>query len=340
MILGLIDEAIAAGARQSKACEILGIDCRTLQRWRRKGIGEDGRAGPRTSPANKLSAKERDQIIEVVNSSEYRDLSPKQIVPKLADKGVYLASEATIYRLLHNANLQKNRESSRAPRRQHRPEELRATGPNQVWSWDITYLKSPVRGMFFYLYFVVDIWSRKIVGWAVHEEESAVNARMMMLAACRRESVDPGQLVLHADNGGPMKGATLLATLQHLGIVTSFSRPRVSNNNPFSEALFRTTKYRPEYPRRPFSSLGEAQQWVTWFVGWYNTEHQHSAIRFVTPDDRHSGRDRVILEKRHTLYRKARSRHPQRWSGNTRDWSRTEEVTLNPDRNQATSEVA
>ena len=337
MILGLIDEAIAAGARQYKACEILGID---LQRWRRKGIGEDGRAGPRTSPANKLSAKERDQIIEVVNSSEYRDLSPKQIVPKLADKGVYLASEATIYRLLRDANLQKYRESSRAPRKRHRPEELQATGPNQVWSWDITYLKSPVRGMFFYLYFVVDIWSRKIVGWAVHEEESAANARDMMLAACRREGVDADQLVLHSDNGGPMKGATLLATLQHLGIVTSFSRPRVSNDNPFSEALFRTTKYRPEYPRRPFSSLEEARQWVAWFVGWYNTEHQHSAIRFVTPDDRHSGRDRTILKKRHALYRKARSRHPQRWSGNTRDWSRIEEVTLNPDRNQATSEVA
>ena len=340
MILGLVDEAVAAGARQSKACELLGIDCRTLQRWRRQGIGDDGRAGPRTRPGNKLTPKERARILKIANLPEHRDLSPKQLVPKLADEGIYLASESTVYRILRAADQQKRRERSRPPQRRHRPEEFVATGPNQVWSWDITYLKSPVRGSFFYLYLMVDVWSRKIVGWTVHEEESAEHATGMITAAIAREGVRPGQLVLHSDNGGPMKGATLLATLQMLGIVTSFSRPRVSNDNPYSEALFRTTKYRPEYPSGPFASIEEARAWVSWFVRWYNTEHRHSAIRFVTPEEKHTGQDVEILARRHAVYEAARARHPERWSGRTRNWSRVEEVILNPDAGQATSEVA
>jgi transposase InsO family protein len=340
MILGLVDEAVTSGARQFKACELLGIDCRTLQRWRSKDIGEDGRAGPKTSPGNKLAPKERAQILEIANLPEHRDLSPKQLVPKLADEGIYLASESTIYRILREADQQKNRERSRSPQKRHRPKELMATGPNQVWSWDITYMKSPVRGTFFYLYLVVDVWSRKIVGWAVHESESAEHASELMMRACAREGVCPDQLALHSDNGGPMKGATILATLQALGIVTSFSRPSVSDDNPFSEALFRTVKYRPEYPSGPFASLEVAHAWVTWFVRWYNTEHQHSAVCFVTPEERHSGRDVAILETRHAVYEAARARHPERWSGKTRNWSRVEIVTLNPDSVHAASEVA
>jgi putative transposase len=340
MILGLVDEAVTSGARQFKACELLGIDCRTLQRWRSKGIGEDGRAGPKTSPGNKLTPKERAKILETVNLPGHRDLSPKQLVPKLADEGIYLASESTLYRILREADQQKNRERSRSPRKRHRPKEFVATGPNQVWSWDITYMKSQVRGSFFYLYLVVDVWSRKIVGWAVHESESPAHASELMMRACAREGVCPNQLVLHSDNGGPMKGATLLATLQALGIVTSFSRPSVSNDNPFSEALFRTAKYRPEYPSGSFASLEAAHAWVTWFVRWYNTEHQHSAVRFVTPDERHSGRDVAILEERHEVYEAARTRHPERWSGKTRNWSRIETVILNPDSAHAASEAA
>jgi transposase InsO family protein len=340
MILGLIDEAVSAGARQRKACEVVGVDARTLQRWKTLGIGEDRRAGPKQVPKNKLSSQERNRILEVANSREHRDLSPKQIVPKLADEGVYLASESTLYRVLREAGQVKHRESSSPATKRSQPEEYVATTPNRVWSWDITYLRSPIRGVFFYLYVVVDVWSRKLVGWSVHEEESGEHASAMIEAACAHEGIRRDQLVLHSDNGGPMKGATLLATLQILGVTTSFSRPRVSNDNPFSEALFRTVKYRPEYPRRPFASLEEARRWVTWFVRWYNTEHRHSAIRFVTPDERHSGQETEVLAQRAAVYAAARERHPERWTGDTRDWTPVEAVTLNPANKTPAQEAA
>jgi transposase InsO family protein len=330
MILGLVDEAVASGASQSAAIQLLVIYPRTLQRWRANGIGEDRRAGPREAPRNKLSPKERAEVLEVANCPEYRDLSPKQIVPRLADEGRYLASETTFYRVLRDEGQMVHREASRAPVGHNRPDELVATGPNQVWSWDITYLRSPIRGAFFYLYVVLDVWSRKIVGWDVHEEESAEHASALIEAACAREGVERGQLALHSDNGGPMKAATLLAMLEILGVAASFSRPRVSNDNPYSESLFRTAKYRPQYPRRPFKSLDEARSWVAYFVRWYNSEHRHSAIRFVTPNERHSGRDVEILAQRAELYAAARERRPERWTGSTRDWTPVREVVLNP----------
>jgi transposase InsO family protein len=330
VILGLIDEAVAAGARQSRACEVLGLDPRTVQRWRSHGIGDDRRAGPLQKPRNALSAPEKGQILEIANSPEYRDLSPKQIVPKLADRGRYVASESTFYRVLREAGQMQHREPSRSPTVRHRPKTYTATGPNQVWSWDITYLRAPIRGTFFRLYMVVDIWSRKIVGYAVHEDESSCFAAAMITAACASEGVLEHQLTLHSDNGAPMKGATMLATLQELGVVPSFSRPAVSNDNPYSEALFRTAKYRPEFPRKPFESLEAARAWVTAFVRWYNTEHLHSAISFTTPADRHCGRDVEILARRDEVIRSARRRHPERWAGPVRDCARVEAVTLNP----------
>ena len=330
MILGLVDEAVAAGARQDEACDLLGLDPRTLQRWKSHDIGEDRRAGPKETPTNKLSAAERAWLVQVANSPEYRDLSPKQIVPRLADEGIYLASESTFYRTLRAEGQMVHREPSRPPTAGGRPDPHVATGPNQVWSWDITYLRTPIRGIFFYLYVVVDVWSRKLVGWTVEEQESSEHASSLIEQACAREGIGRDQLVLHSDNGGPMKGATLLATLQLLGVLTSFSRPRVSNDNPFSEALFRTAKYRPEYPRRPFASLEEARRWVTWFVRWYNTEHRHSAIRFVTPEQRHAGLQDEILANRRDVYAAAHKRNPERWATTTRDWSPVATVALNP----------
>lgn len=159
------------------------------------------------------------------------------------------------------------------------------TGPNQVWSWDITYLPGPIRGTFFYLYLFVDVWSRKIVGAEVFGEECNAKASQLLRRICREKGLDPENLVLHSDNGGPMKGATMKATLEQLGVVASLSRPRVSNDNAFSEALFRTLKYRPGYPEGPFESLAHARLWVRSFVGWYNHEHLHSGIGFVTPSE-------------------------------------------------------
>lgn len=330
MILGLVDEAVAAGARQSKACAQLNIEPRTLQRWRKQDIGDDGRAGPRTPPSNKLTPAERARVLSVANSPENRELSPKQIVPQLADQGEYIASESTMYRILREEKQVGHREPSRAPSQPYRPPEHVATGPNQVWSWDITYLRAPVRGLFFYLYVVLDVWSRKIVAWTIEQEESAEHAHALMADACRRERVHRDQLVIHSDNGSPMKSATLLAFLQSVGVVPSFSRPSVSNDNPFSESLFRTAKYRPEYPRRPFDSVEHARRWATWFVAWYNTEHRHSSIKFVTPQQRHDGSDREILERRTALYEQAKAENPSRWSKGIRDWSPIDEVVLNP----------
>jgi transposase InsO family protein len=330
MILGLIDETVTAGARQFKACAVISLSVRTLERWREQGIGDDRRAGPKHSPKNKLSAKERAEVLRIANTPENRDLSPKQIVPLLADEGIYIASESTFHRILREEKQLQHREPSKPPTKRHRPEEYVATGPNQVWSWDITYMRGPVRGSFFYLYVMMDVWSRKLVGWTLQEVESAEHAKSMIAAACERERVQRDQLVIHSDNGAPMKAATLLAYLQKIGIVPSFSRPSVSNDNPYSEALFRTAKYRPEYPRSPFESLEAARRWATWFVGWYNTQHRHSAIKFVTPDERHTGEDVEILARRTVLYERAKARNPDRWTKETRDWTHIERVVLNP----------
>jgi transposase InsO family protein len=220
--------------------------------------------------------------------------------------------------------------SSARPAKHSHPKEYVATATNQVWSWDITYLKSSVKGKFYYLYLVVDIFSRMIVGWAVHEEESSELAGSLIREACLRHGVDANTLILHSDNGGPMRGATMLATLQWLGIVPSFSRPSVKDDNAFSEALFRTLKYRPEYPSAPFESLEEASSWVTGFVHWYNFEHRHSGIRFLTPASRHYGEEESILKKRKEVYEEARKRNPIRWTREIRNWDRISEVRLNP----------
>ncbi len=330
MILGLMDEMATAGVSLESATTVVGVSSRTVQRWRGQCIGEDQRRGPKTSPANKLSEKERAQVLELANSAPYRDLSPKQIVPKLADKGTYVASESTFYRVLREEGELVHREKSRPA--SQKPAEHVATGRCQVWSWDITYLRSALRGSFFYLYLIVDIWSRKIVGWTVEESELADFAAALFRRTCASLGIDPKGLVLHSDNGGPMKGSTMLATLERLGVVASFSRPHVSDDNPYSESLFRTLKFRPCYPSRPFESIEEARAWVTEFVAWYNTVHLHSAISFVSPEDRHCGRDLLLLERRRQVYERARRQHPERWSGATRTWNHVEEVRLNPQR--------
>jgi len=336
-IVQWVEQASTAGARAHKACELLGIAPRTLQRWQQCGeLLDDARRTRRHVPANKLSDQEREQIISVANQQEFAHLPPSQIVPQLADRGEYIASESTFYRVLRAAGQLKHRQASRAATA-HKPRPLEATAPNQLYSWDITYLKTTVRGIFLYLYLFMDIYSRKIVGWQVYEEESSEWAADIMRDITQREGIGPEQITLHSDNGGPMKGASMLATLQALGIMPSFSRPAVSNDNPYSESLFKTLKYRPEYPAQPFADVSEARQWVSGFVDWYNFKHRHSAIQFVTPAQRHAGLDTAILEQRQALYQAAKARHPERWSQETRNWQPVQVVYLNPnktDRNE------
>lgn len=334
-IIELVSQARSSGARQDKACNVIGISAKTLQRWEQPDNKQDGRIETRHEPKNKLTDMEQQRVIKTANSLEFAHLAPTQIVPKLADKGLYLASESTFYRLLNACNQLKHRDKNKPARKVVKPQALTATVPNQIYTWDITYLPSQVKGLFFYLYLVLDIYSRKIVGWQVHSEELSVLAADLMVDICRREGIERNQVTLHSDNGSPMKGATMLATLQELGVIPSFSRPSVSNDNPYSESVFRTLKYRPEYPEKPFSDLSAARNWVKGFVQWYNHEHCHSGIKFVTPTQRHTGEDVEILAKRKLVYQKAKTQNPERWSGEIRNWDQIKEVHLNPENGQS-----
>ena len=329
MIIELIDEAIADGAGSSKACRAVGIAPTTLGRWRAAPNVEDGRRGPRTKSRNALSEQERTNIVEIMNAPEHSSMSPDTLVPYLATLGLYFASQSTFYRIARAMKLLAAR--GRARRRTHRrPREFVAKGPNQVWAWDITFLPTTVRGRFLKLYVVIDVWSRMLVGAVVHEHEDDALAAALVERCCVEQGVRRDQLVLHADNGGAMKGNTMLAKLQQLGVMPSFSRPHVSDDNAFAESVMRTIKYNPAYPERPFAELAEARAWVATFVAWYNDEHLHSGIKFVTPSQRHHGSDVAILGHRHDVYAAARQRHPERWTGATRNWQRPTTVILNP----------
>jgi putative transposase len=329
----LIDEAKTRGAREIKACEELGISLRTLQRWRSEKTpeGDQRPDAKRPPPKNKLTPEEEQAVIEVANSPAYQSLPPSQIVPSLADQGIYIASESTFYRVLKNHQMQHHR--GRSQKSVSKPQATHcATGPNQVWMWDITWLPGPVKGQFFYLYLFLDLYSRKIVAWEIHTEESSEQASRLIYKAALSEGLAKNEhpLVLHSDNGSPMKGATLLETLCKLGITPSRSRPRVSNDNPYAESIFRTCKYRPGYPSKGFSDLTEARQWLRQFSNWYNYQHKHSGIKFLTPHQRHTGLADQVLAARKATYEKAKTKHPQRWSRNTRNWTLSKEAWLNP----------
>jgi putative transposase len=325
-----INEAVAAGARRFKACAIVGITLRCLLRWRDDDV--DRRSTRVQVPKNSLSEAEVQAILTTVNQPEFAHLPPTQIVPMLADKGTYLGSERTFYRVMKSHEQLTPRRVERLGRKRGLPLALTATGPNQVASWDVTYLPSAVHGQFWYLYAVQDLFSRKIVAWQVYASESGEHASELMHDYVIRESIAPGTLTLHADNGAVMKGSTLYASLQKLGIAKTHSRPGVSNDNAFIEAFFRTIKYRPDNRVKPFVTLQDARQFADKMMHWFNNEHRHSAIRFVTPAQRHSGADTAILARRQEVYEQARALNPSRWSGQTRNWVRISEVKLNPHR--------
>ena len=333
-LIELLEDALTAGARQAPACKVLGVSARTVQRWQAgndETVNADRRPQRQYTPSHKLTDAERAEVLAVANSDAFRDLPPSQIVPRLADQGRYLASESSFYRILREAKQLAHRRSEHPAQPRTKPRALSATAANQLYSWDITYLPTAIKGQFYYLYLFLDLFSRKVVGWQIYEEENSASASEILQDIYRREGLRPQQVVLHSDNGSPMKGATMLATLQRLGVMPSFSRPAVSNDNPYSESLFKTLKYRPNYPLKPFADLTAARQWAQELIEWYNHEHRHGAIRFVTPAQRHAGLDTALLAERKALYEKARRNHPQRWSQGTRNWNRVHTVHLNPD---------
>lgn len=334
-VVAWIQEAVVTGARRWRACEEAGLSLRTLQRWVDGGekVKVDARTTTtRPEPKNKLSALERQRVLSICNSAEYAQRPPSQIVPRLADQGVYIASESTFYRLLKEHGQCHRRGRAQAPGKRKPPTSHTATAANQVWSWDITYLPTRVRGQFYYLYLFEDIYSRKAVGAEVYEQESGELAAGVLQRIVIAEQCFGSPPVLHSDNGAPMKSLTLLAKIYDLGLTPSRGRPRVSNDNPYSESLFRTLKYCPQWPADGFESLEAARLWVREFVEWYNEQHCHSRIRFVTPAQRHRGEDKGILRRRHALYEKAKQNRPERWSGSTRNWEPVGPVNLNPER--------
>lgn len=263
--------------------------------WRKAGSLVDGRKDATRACPHALTVDEKEQIVERCNSEEFRSLPPSQLVPRLAERGIYLVSESSFYRVLDEYDQNHRHSRSEVPRTVTKPKAGVATAPNQVWSWDITYLPTAIRGQFYRLYLVLDVYSRMIVGWGVHHDELAVHASELMSKAYLRHHIAQDKLALHRDNGGLMKGATSLAKLQALGVVSSFNRPSVSNDSPYSEATFRTLKYTPAYPKQPFAGIEEARQWIAHFVIWYNTKRRHRSVRFVTPEQRHEGRDEAIF---------------------------------------------
>lgn len=336
----LIDEARAGGARLRASCAELGIGMNTYRRWA-KGSTDRRPEAERPTPSNALTPAERDVALSWLHTARYASLPPGQVVPRLLDDhGLYLASESTLYRLLHAAGEQHHRGRASPPGRLGAPRRHCARGPNEVWSWDVSYLPTRIRGQHLYLYLILDIFSRKIVGADVFDAENMANSATVIERAVLRERLMHEPLVLHADNGSPMKGSMLQVTLERLGITSSHSRPRVSDDNAFSEALFRTCKYRPDYPPQGFEGLEQARGWVLAFVRWYNDEHRHSAIRFVTPSQRHVKKDVALLASRQKIYERARAQHPHRWSGPTRNWEPVGEVWLNPDQEATPLEAA
>lgn len=339
--VALIREAQSNGARLKPACMLLGLGIRTFQRWTQGGhLKQDQRPGARRpEPRNKLSEQERQAVLDTCNQPMYQSAAPAFIVADQLDRGRYLASESTVYRILRANEQMNHRGRQQAPKPKGPATTHTANGPNQLWCWDITWLPGPARGTWYYLYLIMDVFSRKIVGQEVHLAEQGGLASELIEKTFWREQLVRRQqpLVLHSDNGSPMKASTFLEKLYDLGITPSRSRPRVSNDNAFSEALFKTLKFRPGFPAEGFQTLAEAREWVQGFVDWYNTEHRHSALRYVTPEQRHNGQATAILAQRQELIEKARQANPERWKQNTQRLVLPEQVQLNPDRSKAAS---
>lgn len=340
-----IKEARNAGARLEQVCDVAGIDARTLQRWNaHAGLTKgDGRpAAMRPTPGHALSADERARLLSVANEARFCAVPPARIVPMLADEGVYLASESTFARVLRAHGQTAHRGRAKAPRARRPPTTHIASAVSQVWCWDMTYLPATVVGRWFHLYLILDLYSRKIVGWEVHANDSADHAVHLVRRTALAEGIAalPVKPVLHGDNGSTLKATTVLAMLDWLGVKPSYSRPRVSDDNAYAESLFRTAKYRPEFPSKGFATLEAARDWAASFVHWYNVEHRHSGIRYVSPQQRHAGEDRAILAARHALYQAAQDLNPARWSRHTRNWQPVGPVTLNPERDSVISEYS
>lgn len=310
----------------TRACQVFDFPRSTLYRLRQPVILK---ASEQCQSHRGLTAAERTAVHELLNSQRFCDLAPRQVYGILLDEGKYYCSISTMYRILNEHDEAKERRRQRTHPQYTRPE-LLATGPNQVWSWDITWLKGPHTWQFFYLYVILDIFSRYVTGWMVAEQESGELAEQLIAESCRRQAIQREQLTLHADRGAPMKSHTVAQLLESLAVIKSHSRPYTSNDNPFSEAQFKTLKYRPDYPQC-FDSIEHARSWSRGFIDWYNHEHRHSSLGLMTPATVHAGLAQQSTTQRQQVLLAAYEQHPQRFvAGIPRPPQVPEAVWINP----------
>lgn len=321
VILGIVRIAVL--------CAYIGVSERTIQRWNSIGI-DDKRKGAEKRVDRKLSDQERDEIYRVACSEDYKDMNAHEVYNALLDKGLYFASESSFYRILRSKDAVTHRQETKEGTSRTKPDTLKATAKNQVWMWDITWIKSPVQGIYYYAYVIEDLYDRSIVGWAIYENESDEHAKELFEAVTRAEGAQP--VFVHSDNGNAMKGITLVAFYYRLGIVPSFSRPRVSDDNPFIESFFKTLKYTCGYPKF-FTDLNHARKWFADFIYWYNRNHMHSGLQYVTPSQKRNGEHHRIFMRRNAVLEDAKRKHPERWGRReTRKYRASDCEVLNPSR--------
>jgi len=308
------------------ACQALGVSRATFYRRQRSLPGHQQ---PRPTPARALCDAEREYVLDVLASDRFVDRAPAEVVATLLDEGQYLCSERTMYRILAASQSVRERRNQREHPQYTKPE-LVATGPNQTWSWDVTKLLGPKKWTYFYLYVVLDIFSRYVVGWMVADRENSALAARLIEETCHKQGVEPQVLTLHSDRGAPMTSKCTAQLLADLGVTRSLSRPQVSDDNPFSEAQFKTLKYHPGFPGR-FHDIAAASAFCRTFFPWYNTEHRHGGIAMLTPDDVHHDRAQAVLEQRKCILEAAWSKHPERFvQGIPEPDSLPNEVWINP----------
>lgn len=301
-------EDLAREVGVAPACESLGVARSTLYH-RRRPMEQEAKERPKGPRA--LSEEERQRVLDVLHCERFMDKSPGQVWATLLDEGAYLCSERTMYRILaENQEVRERREQLRHP--EYKKPELLAQRPNEVWSWDITKLRGPVKWTYFYLYVILDIFSRYVVGWMVAMRQTATLAQKLIEESCRKQGIEPGQLTLHADHGSPMIAKSTAQLFITLGINKSHSRPHVSDDNPYSESQFKTLKYHPDFPDR-FGCQEDAVDFCRFFFGWYNTEHRHSGIGMLTPEMVHYGLAEDVIESRRKILEIAYRAHPERF---------------------------
>jgi len=310
-------------------CRALGVSRATVYRRRSQDKSTEREQKRRPTPARALPKEQRREVLDLLHSEPFVDKAPGEVFATLLDQGVYLCAERTMYRILAEQEEVRERRNQLTHRKVARPE-LEATGPNQVWSWDITKLKGPVKWTYFSLYVILDIFSRYVVGWMVARRESAALAKRLITESCEKQAVLPGQLIIHADRGPAMKSKGVAQLMGDLGVTKSHSRPHVSNDNPFSESQFKTLKYRPDFPDR-FGSIEDCLSFCRAFFSWYNIEHHHSGIAMLTPEAVHYGRVQEIQAFRQEVLMKAYQTHPERFvNAVPRPMKLPERVWINP----------